>query len=144
MLSRDSLWNHISLAHFLLSPAESVAALPLPKLVCRHANLPGCYCRAPVLFPKHRISDYHHCLPSIPHRRPVSFESILSCRLQKSRAMVSKWDARISRRLFCTQKTQHELSYFQKSALFQLYRVVCNVCFSLGSRCTAMCKLTLK
>lgn len=81
--------HHTSLSHFFLSPAESVAALPLPKRVCRHANFPGYYCRSPILFPKHRTSDYYRCLHPDCMQKACQFESILSCRSQKSRAMFS-------------------------------------------------------
>lgn len=59
--------------------------------------------------------------------------------------MFSKLDARISRRLFYMQKAQHELSYFQKSALLSaLQHCVSIVRSALRSLCAAMCKLTKK
>lgn len=92
-----------------------------------------------------RISDYYHCLPSHFMQKAWQFERIVSSRLQKSRAMFSKLDARISRRLLYMQKAQHELSYFQKSApLSALQNCVCNVFSTLGNFCAAMCKLTQK
>lgn len=92
-----------------------------------------------------RLSNYYYCLPSHSMQKAWQFERILSSRLQKSRAMYSKLDARISRRLFYMQKAQYEWSYFQKSALLSaLQHCVCNVCSTLGSLCAALCKLTMK
>lgn len=92
-----------------------------------------------------RISAYYNCLPSRSMQKAWQFESIVSSRLQKSRAMFSKLDARISRRLFYMQKAQHELSYFQKSALLSaLQHCVSIVRSALRSLCAAMCKLTKK
>lgn len=92
-----------------------------------------------------RISNYYYCLPSHSMQKAWQFESMLSSRLQKSRAMFSKLDARISRRLFYMQKAQHELSYFPKSApLSAIQHCVCNVCSTLGSLCAVVWKLTVK
>lgn len=92
-----------------------------------------------------KISDYYHSLPSHSMQKAWQFERIVSSRLQKSRVMFSKLDARISRRLLYMKKAQHELSYFQKSVpLSALQHCVCNFCSTLGSLCAAMCKLTKK
>lgn len=135
--------HHISISYFFLSPAKSVAALLLPKIVWRHATFPGYYCRAPVLFPKHRISDYYHCLPSDFTQKACQFESILSCRLQKSRAMFSNEMPELAEGSSVCKRHSMSWATFRSLPLFQLCSVVCNVCSALGRLCAAMCKLTL-
>lgn len=76
-----------------------------------------------------RTSDYHHCFSSHSMQKAWQFERILSSRVHKSRAMFSKLDARISRRLFM-QKAQHELSTVRSLPLSQLYSIVCNCAMS--------------
>lgn len=91
-----------------------------------------------------RTSDYHHCFSSHSMQKAWQFERTLSSRVHKGRAMFSKLDARISRRLFSMQKPLHELNTFTSLPLSQLYSIVCNVCSTLGSFCAAKCKMTMK
>ena len=86
----SGIFHHISLSHFFSSLLQNQ---------WQHFHFPSSFtgmqasldttCRAVILFPKQKISNYYHCLPSNSMQKACQFESVLSCRLQKSRAMFS-------------------------------------------------------